>query len=177
MIADWKTGRGVHCLSQGEALWYYVLRWDDTNEDIREQFPLDMPEVDRIADEMGIARPKSPNFVMTTDFLVTKSDGKLVAYSVKNDRNLTKRTLELLCVEKAYWLSKGIPFELLFKEDVNRIFATNIRLVTEFYDKNKVFDELSNWKHLIATKQIEYDMEKEIITVDKIRKLIFKQED
>lgn len=25
VVTDWKTGRGVHCLSQGEALWYYVL--------------------------------------------------------------------------------------------------------------------------------------------------------
>ena len=41
VIKDWKTGRGVHCLSQGEMLWYYVLRWDDENIDIREQFPLD----------------------------------------------------------------------------------------------------------------------------------------
>lgn len=37
VIRDWKTGRGVHCLSQGEALWYYILRWDDNNVDIREQ--------------------------------------------------------------------------------------------------------------------------------------------
>ena len=40
VIVDWKTGRGVHCLSQAEAYWYYVLRWDDNNVDIREQYPL-----------------------------------------------------------------------------------------------------------------------------------------
>lgn len=27
VIVDWKTGRGIHCLSQGEAYWYYILRW------------------------------------------------------------------------------------------------------------------------------------------------------
>jgi hypothetical protein len=37
VIRDWKTGRGVHCLAQGETLWYYILRWDDNNVDIREQ--------------------------------------------------------------------------------------------------------------------------------------------
>lgn len=35
VIKDWKTGRGVHCLSQAEALWFYILRWDDNNIDIR----------------------------------------------------------------------------------------------------------------------------------------------
>ena len=29
VIKDWKTGRAVHCLSQGEMYWYYILRWDD----------------------------------------------------------------------------------------------------------------------------------------------------
>lgn len=27
VIKDWKTGRGIHCLSQGEVYWYYILRW------------------------------------------------------------------------------------------------------------------------------------------------------
>ena len=40
VIKDWKTGRGVHCLSQGETLWYYILRWEDNNEDIREHYQL-----------------------------------------------------------------------------------------------------------------------------------------
>lgn len=29
VIKDWKNGRDIHCLSQGETLWYYILRWDD----------------------------------------------------------------------------------------------------------------------------------------------------
>lgn len=41
LIKDWITGRTVHCFSQGEARWYYILRWDDENIDIREQYPLD----------------------------------------------------------------------------------------------------------------------------------------
>ena len=34
VIKDWKTGRGVHCLSQGETLWYYILRWDDNQRTV-----------------------------------------------------------------------------------------------------------------------------------------------
>ena len=40
IITDWKTGRNIHCMSQGEAMWYFLLRWDDSNIDIREQLSL-----------------------------------------------------------------------------------------------------------------------------------------
>lgn len=40
IITDWKHGRAIQCLSQSEAMAYYVLRWDDSNVDIREQYPL-----------------------------------------------------------------------------------------------------------------------------------------
>lgn len=73
VIKDWKTGRGVHCLSQGETLWYYILRWDDNNVDIREQYPLDVDKTVAIAEEMGIQYPRNKAQVMTTDFLVTEA--------------------------------------------------------------------------------------------------------
>ena len=74
VIKDWKSGRGVHCLSQGEALWYYVLRWNDDVIDIREQFPLEMQAFNEIADDFGVSRVKIPDFIATTDFLVTMKD-------------------------------------------------------------------------------------------------------
>ena len=64
VIKDWKTGRGVHCLSQGETLWYYILRWDDNNVDIREQYPLDVDKTVAIAEEMGIQYPRNKAQVM-----------------------------------------------------------------------------------------------------------------
>ena len=39
---DWKTGRTVELLSQGEAYFWHMLRWDDNILDIREQYPLDL---------------------------------------------------------------------------------------------------------------------------------------
>lgn len=163
VIRDWKTGRGVHCLSQGEAYWYYVLRWDDDNMDIREQYPLNVEETNRIAEANGFRPPQNGRFVMTTDFLVTKADNTFHAYSVKTDRNLSRRSLELLCIEKIYWESRGIPFTLLFKVDVNKILATNIRLVTEFYDAASVFDSISAIKHKVANKEWKVDMEKAVL--------------
>ena len=111
VIRDWKTGRGVHCLSQGEVLWYYILRWDDKNLDIREQIPLNMNEIKKIADSLNVDVPKAGAFIMTTDFLAERIDGA-IAYSIKNDRNLnccddclTKEQDKLL---RDYYVKGGI---------------------------------------------------------------------
>lgn len=122
VIKDWKNGRGVHCMSQGEAYWYYILRWDDDSIDIREQYPLKRKETIKIAETNGFRHPGNGRFVMTIDFLVTKADKTFHAYSVKSDRHLSKRSMELLCIEKIYWESKGISFTLLFKTDVNKVY-------------------------------------------------------
>ncbi len=160
VIPDWKTGRGVHCLSQAEAYWYYILRWDDTNVDIREQFPLDRGITEDICKKNGFKHPgNSSDYVMTTDFLVTKDDGSFVAYSIKHDRDLSERTLQILCIEKIYWLNKGVDYKILFKEDINLMLVKNIRDVVGFYDENKVFDDYSRVKHLIAIKELAWNME------------------
>ena len=161
VINDWKTGRQVHCLSQAEAYWYYVLRWDDNNVDIREQFPLDRNKTEKIAADFGFKHPgSSSDYVMTTDFLVTRPHNKYIAYSVKvNDKNLSTRALQILCIEKQYWLNERCNFNILFKDDINLTLVHNIRAVVPFYDNTSVFDEYSNIKHLIATKEIPWDME------------------
>ena len=68
---------------------------------------------------------------MTTDFLVTKKNNKLHAYSVKPDRDLSKRTLEILCIEKLYWKHNNIEFDMLFKEDV--MTSTKSPILTPFF--------------------------------------------
>ena len=163
VIVDWKTGRGVHCLSQAEAYWYYILRWDDNNVDIREQYPLDNTITARLAKESGIRHPGGNEGIMTTDFLVTKADGTYHAYSVKATRSeLSDRTLEKLYLEKLYWETKSVPFDLLFKEDLNMALVQNIKQVVGYYDENKVFDERSLIKHKIANKNISLNLENEI---------------
>lgn len=160
VIKDWKTGRSVHCLSQGEMYWYYILRWNDENVDVREQYPLDYKETVSIANEMGFPLPKE---IMTTDMLVTKIDGTEIAYSIKSNKNLSKRNLQLLCIEKKYWMNQGKECRLVFKTEMNTILASNIRLVTEFYDPSRVFDKISAIKHRIAIKKYQIDMEHEIL--------------
>lgn len=166
VIRDWKTGRGVHCLSQGEALWYYILRWDDDNVDIREQFPLDNKITVQIAKELGIKHPRKESYIMTTDFIVTKSNGSLMAYSIKPTKDIDERTLQTLCIEKLYWDKRHVPFQLLFSDEVNKIYASNIRLVTEYYNVESVFDNVSYLKHLIATKKIAVDLSNGILNIN-----------
>ncbi len=176
IIPDWKTGRSVHCLSQGEAMAYYLLRWDDENIDIREQFPLwdeDFTNTPTrlIANQLCVTPPRG---IMTTDFLVTRADGSLEAYSIKSNRNLSERTVQKLCIEMLYWNSRNVSYTLAFKEDINQTLATNIRLVTEFYNAGAVLpdDPISAIKHKIAIKEYDIDMAHEVITASMLKNLL-----
>jgi hypothetical protein len=169
---DWKTGRTMELLSQGEAKLWLILRWDDTNLDIREQCRLDLEDTLRISDEFGIRHPKNRTTCMTTDLLVTKNDHSEVAYSLKTSRKSLNniRTTEKLFIEKCYWIRSNVEFKLMFKDELNNKLAQNIRLVTAFYKRSSVFDDMSLLKHLIATKQIVVDMESRILAFDKLYK-------
>lgn len=169
VIKDWKTGRDVHCLSQGEAYWFYILRWDDENIDIREQFPLDQKTFSKLAEENNI---RISNHRMTTDFLVTRTDGSLHAYSVKLARDrLSDHTVKKLYLEKLYWMTKDVPFVVLFKEDADRVLVHNIRLVSRFYDPSTAVDKYSAIKHKIAIKEYVCDMKSSIIDVDRLNEI------
>ena len=176
-VVDWKHGRTTQLLSQGEEWYYYVLRWDDNVTDIREQFPLFEPEdTVRIADAFGFRHPKDRNTTMTTDMLVDYVDGHQEAVSIKDSRkdvdyklaktefemNRAMRTAEKLLIEKKYWAEKGIIWKLLYKEDLDPQYVNNIRRIVVYYDENKVHDDISRVKHLIATKQITVDLFKPI---------------
>ena len=176
-VVDWKHGRTTQLLSQGEEWYYYVLRWDDNVTDIREQFPLFEPEdTVRIADAFGFRHPKDRNTTMTTDMLVDYADGHQEAVSIKDSRkdvdyklaktefemNRAMRTAEKLLIEKKYWAEKGIIWKLLYKEDLDPQYVNNIRRIVVYYDENKVHDDISRVKHLIATKQITVDLFKPI---------------
>ena len=170
---DWKTGRTVELLSQAEKAVWYVLRWDDQVEDILEQYPLDLDKTVALADKYEIRHPKDRSTRMTTDFLVIFKNGSRTAVSVKSsEADLKKeRTIEKLYLEKKYWEEEGAGFSLVFKSNVNMIAVNNIRLVTEFYNADAVFDESSALKHLIARKIIPVDMENEPLN---FRKLLAK---
>jgi hypothetical protein len=169
---DWETGRTMELLSQGEAKLWHILHWDDENIDIREQVDLNLKDTLKISDEYGVLHPKNRTTSMTTDFVVTKYDRSEIAYSLKTSREALEddRTTEKLFIEKCYWIRRNVEFNLVYKDELNNKLAQNIRLVTEFYRKSSVFDEMSLLKHLIATKQIIVDMETQILDLGKIYK-------
>jgi len=162
---DWKTGRTVQLLSQGEAMVWHILRWNDKVSDIREQFPLDSQIINHISRDKGYNFYLDDEHVMTTDFLVDLIDGSQMAVSVKSTRSVFENedANRKNDIEKTYWeKEKGIKFMNIFKDEIDEVMYLNIRLVSQYYDANRVFDESSMLKHLIARKIIKIDMSKQI---------------
>lgn len=161
---DFKTGRSIELLSRGEFYFYLLLRWNDNVSDIWEQFPLlPLEETTEIARGLGIKPSCNGTKVMTTDMLVTKTDGKKLALSVKASKgNVPQRQLELMAVEKEYWSRRNIPYVVGFKDQLNEIEIRNIRDCTDMYNIKEVRDEIGLVRHLIARKKIIVDMSTEI---------------
>jgi hypothetical protein len=161
-IVDWKHGRTIELLSQGEKWLYLILRWNDKVIDIREQYPLDIEDTNRIADELGARRVGNGLVHMTTDLLVTLDDGTYRAYSVKPDeRSIGVRTREKLAIEKKYWEERGIQWRNILKSDLSRTYAKNIEDVVRFYSIPDDPDPINRIKHMIARKEVIVDMKSE----------------
>ena len=165
VMPDYKNGRTVQLLSQGEARLYYILRFDEKVADIREQFPLDLDKTLELADAFGIRHPKNRSSCMTTDMLVTLADGSLCAYSVKSIRKTVSnaRVKETLFLEKQYWEQRGIPFKVVFASELSWFRAENIRLCSYYWDPSFVTDGFSAIKHLIIHHKIEAEMDEKIL--------------
>ena len=171
---DWKHGRMVDLLSQAELWAYLTIRWNDSVTDIREQYPIDLATTNSIARRLGFRPAGNGRTRMTTDLLVSMEDGKTVAVSAKAERKdleEKKKKMELLAIEYEYWKSYGIPWQIMFKEDLNPIEIRNIRDAVSCYDIRKVTDEFSFVRHLIARKIITVDMTQPIDYREIIEKL------
>jgi hypothetical protein len=113
-----RTGRVHHLLSDIECHVFHLFDWDDAVEDLREQFPLDRADTQRIAEQLGVEHPRDTvtrtPLVMITDFLVDMvRDGRLVqlARAVKPASELDdQRILEKLDIERLYWREKGVDW-------------------------------------------------------------------
>ena len=162
---DWKHGRMIQLLSQAELGYYLKLRWSDNVEDIREQFPLDLDTTTRIARSLGVRPMQNGRKRMITDFLVSLSNGSYIACSIEATREAlksNKRNVELHMIEYNYWKSKGIPWKVLFKEDLNPIEISNIKDIVSYYNMERVPDEIGLAKYLLAHKVITTDICNEI---------------
>lgn len=171
-FADYKTGAPVTCLSQGETMLWFMLRWEDDVDYIETQFPLNNADVDDIIAELDGSRAYIPDPVfedkrepLSTDLLAHLTNGELRAFQVKASPADVESPHEArrLYIEDLYWRSKQVPWKLMFKSDINQIYYQNIRRAVRYYDGSLVHDSESLLQHLIATKELKTDMEKEVI--------------
>ena len=77
--------------------------------------------------------PESADWVMTTDFLITlrKNYGtiELLAVAIKSDNEITKkRSLELLAIERAYWVARGVNWLLITPALYDERVGLNLRM-------------------------------------------------
>lgn len=159
-FVDYKTGRMVTCLSQGEKKFWYILRWNDDVLDIKEQYPLDDELVDKIYiqlfGENSINTEIESNKHLTTDFFVTLRNGEHRAFQIKPNENSISNPHDLkrLQVEQLYFKSLGIQWNLIYSDDINQAYFDNIQRAVRYYDVSKAHDKVSKFQHLVATKQI-----------------------
>ncbi len=174
-FVDWKTGRQMQFLSQTELYIYMQLRWQDDVDDIKEQYPLDINELNEliaVTNSRLIGADKQPMIIqqydkqhwLTSDLVVYRQGKISEVVSVKYDKNaLSPKEIETIWIEKQYWANHGCPLKLMDRSDVNPILVKNLRLVTEYYDYSRVHDDESLLKHKIATKQIDIDLNHKVL--------------
>lgn len=179
ILVDPVSGRQMHFLSMGEKYVFYKIMWEEGPAEVREQFPLELAETNRIAAELGFLPASRGEKHMTTDMLITHRNGKKEAISVKGSKSeifaeedgtvtgnkraaKAARKRELLFIEKKYWEEKGIGYRLVFAEDLDPVYVHNIEAVMRCYDEDFVRDDISFVKHLIAHHAIEVDLREKL---------------
>ncbi len=174
---DWKTGRGVQCLSRGELLAWALLRWEKDVDDIMEQYPLMRLDITNEIARRLKCRPSNNGLTrMTTDFIVVRSGQRVEAYSIKASRDVVedregddqkvlkvkKRIRQLQMIEQIYWESQGVTWKQWFTDEMDRQKALNILDVITRYKWEPPMDDFAIIRYLIAHRIIEVNMSEKI---------------
>lgn len=117
-------------MSQIEASAFLYLDYHPDLVDVREQF-FHMPIESTVAlcREMGVTHPyqRGRIFPLSTDFLATRRDGRLLAIEMKSrPDDLSERDRELIAVKKVWWEARKIEYLVAYRSDLNRDVANNI---------------------------------------------------
>lgn len=134
-----KTQRMHHFFTDLETRYFYLLEWNDSVIDIREQYPLlDIDDVlhDKTDLNFEIFKDKKTGtqYVLSTTFLITtKGNGNRKNYfarSIKTSSELSKKvTLERFEIERRYWESKGIDWGIVTDKEISVVRVKNIEWV------------------------------------------------
>lgn len=155
-IKGWKSNRIHQLLSKIELNYFYLLEWAKAVTDIREQFPLDLLETRAIAYELGIKHPTAPfthnPMVMTTDFVITveqNTESREIARTIKYTKDIDKRTLEKLEIERIYWRNRGISWAIVTEKDIDLVAVENIKWLHACRNRESLTSEITD-QHLQA---------------------------
>ena len=140
-ILGWKTGRQHDYFRLLELYYHYTLDWSPIVIDIQEHFPLlsfnfklPLEETILIAKQCGIRHPideesKGP-IPLTTNFVITiqQSIGvKRLARTIIKASDLSKkRIIEMLEIERRFWLARGIDWGIITEHQIDIDLAKNI---------------------------------------------------
>lgn len=177
---DWKHGRAMHFLSDGELWQYFILRWRDDVIDVREQFPLPLEATLEIAKSNGLRHPQDKDgFInLTSDLVADCVDGHTEVYCVKYSREKFEKEsnqIKNVWIEKRYWEGQeDVDFRIVFTNEMNRVLADNIARIVYYWDPGTVTDKVSYFIYMLAHKKYEIDLESE--PIDDIRFYQFAQE-
>ena len=127
-----RTKRTHHLLSDLELAIFLILEWNPLIQDIREQFPLRIEQTEEIADLTCIPHPavRGIKQIMSTDFYVFSSDSVSPRFSIqaKYQKDLEDiRTIEKLEIERRYWQSKEIPWQIITEQEIPKVVFDNIK--------------------------------------------------
>jgi hypothetical protein len=152
--------RTHHFFSDLELAVFLILEWNPDTTDIREQFPLRRDETIVIADKAGITHSgyRGIKQVMSSDFLVntTQSVKPKFALQAKYAKDLQDpRTVEKLEIERRYWESKKIPWQIITEKNIPQVVFQNIESLYPIEREELDHDELIDkcdfyWYHLKA---------------------------
>ena len=123
-IYSYKTERIHHFLSHNELSYFYLLEWSERVLDIREQYPLlDMELATDAAQRAGIRYPRDNisgfPYILTCDFMITTGNG-FRARTIKSASELrNKRTLEKLEIERRYWKTLDIDWQIVTEHGID----------------------------------------------------------
>ncbi len=127
-----KTKRTHHLLSDLELAIFLILEWNPLIQDIREQFPLRIEQTEEIAQAASITHPaiRGVKQIMSTDFYVLSSDAQKPRFAIqaKYQKDIEDtRTIEKLELERRYWQSRGIPWQIITEQEIPKIVFNNIK--------------------------------------------------
>lgn len=132
-IYSWTAGRLHHLFSDLEASVFYFFEYLKTAKDIREQYPLlPLEETLNIAEQLGVGHPayNEEIHIMSTDFLITKPDGSLIAIQVKPSSKLkSKRTRQKLDIEQEYWRRKEVPYRIITEKEIPSGLVSSVKWI------------------------------------------------